>query len=42
MVVNMSNRIPQAPSEPMPELADFLAQFRIQFRQERSFETFRH
>lgn len=41
MVVNMSNRIPQAPSEPMPELADFLAQFRIQFRQERSFETFR-
>lgn len=40
MVVKTSSRIPQAPSEPMPELAEFLAQFRIHFSQQRSFQTF--
>jgi SRSO17 transposase len=40
MVAKMSSRIPQAPSQPMPELADFLAQFRLHFRQQRSFDTF--
>lgn len=40
MVEKMSGRIPQAPSEPMPELAQFLAQFRPHFSQQRSFDTF--
>lgn len=40
MVMKMSSRIPQSPSEPMPELAEFLAQFRPHFRQQRSFDTF--
>jgi len=31
-----NRRLPQAPSEPMPELAEFLEQFRVQFRQGRS------
>jgi SRSO17 transposase len=40
MVKKMSSRIPQAPSEPMPELTSWLAQFRPHFRQQRSFNTF--
>jgi hypothetical protein len=33
-------RPPQAPSEPLPELAEFLAPFRAQFRQNNSFHVF--
>ena len=33
-------RPPQAPSEPMPELAEFLEAFRVRFRQRNSFRVF--
>src|SRR5712691_2926572 len=33
-------RPPQVPSEPIPELAEFLAPFRIRFRQANSFRVF--
>jgi len=39
MVIKTSSRIPQAPSKPMPELAEFLAQFRVHFCQNRSFDA---
>src|SRR5215468_374559 len=40
MVEKTNSRIPQAPSKPMPDLAEFLAQFRVHFSQQRSFDTF--
>ena len=35
-----TTRPPQVPSEPMPELAQFLAPFRVRFRQSNSFRVF--
>src|SRR5262245_21888413 len=32
-------RLPQAPSEPLPELAEFLAPFRVKFAFDRSFRS---
>ncbi|MBI3963332.1 MAG: hypothetical protein HY335_11320 [Deinococcus sp.] len=34
-----NDRIPQAGSEPLPELAEFLAQFRVHFAQQTSAEV---
>src|SRR2546421_12897560 len=34
-----TKRLPQAPSEPMPELAEFLAPFRIGFTFDKSFTS---
>lgn len=38
--MNATKRPPQAPSEPLPELAEFLAPFRVRFRQSNSFRVF--
>src|SRR5262245_54623439 len=34
-----TNRLPQAPSEPMPEWAEFLAPFRVEFTFDKSFTS---
>src|SRR5205085_5420990 len=37
--MNITKRLPQAPSEPLPELAEFLAPFRIGFTFDKSFTS---
>jgi hypothetical protein len=43
MIIRTSNqdRLPQAPREPLPELAEFLAPLRLHFTQGPSAETLR-
>jgi hypothetical protein len=39
IISNEKTRLPQAPRAPMPELAEFLEPFRVQFAQSKSAET---
>src|SRR5437868_10838949 len=38
--MEVTTRPPRVPSEPLPELAEFLAPFRVRFRQSNSFRVF--